>query len=119
MNGLFELGDFVSSSGEILPFKIECDALTDSDLYCIAAIIANKVKFGKVYGVPTGGDRLARALSDFRTTSKNVLLVDDVLTTGASMEEYKSRLTGNVIGWVVFARGELPDWISAVFKYGK
>ena len=119
MSGLFRFGDFVSSSGEILPFKIECDALTDSDLYCIAGIIANKVKFGSVYGVPTGGDRLARALSDFRTTSEDVLLVDDVLTTGASMEEYKSRLTGNVIGWVVFARGELPDWISAVFKYEK
>ena len=112
MSGLFRFGDFVSSSGEILPFKIECDALTDSDLYCIAGIIANKVKFGSVYGVPTGGDRLARALSDFRTTSKNVLLVDDVLT-------YKTRLIGDVIGWVVFARGELPDWISAVFKYEK
>ena len=114
---LFKWGEFRSHSGLKLPFKIECDALNESDIACIAEFIASKTSFGSVEGVPRGGLRLAAALEQYAEWKPpfNVLIVDDVLTTGRSMEEQKAIHQANVIGWVIFARIELPDWINAVF----
>ena len=115
---LFEWGEFRAHSGLTLPFKIECDALNEFDIACIAGFIASKTSFGSVEAVPRGGLRLAAALEQYAEWKPplNVLIVDDVLTTGRSMEEKKAiQFQSNVIGWVIFARIELPDWINAVF----
>ena len=117
---LFELGEFTSHSGLTLPFKIDCDALTDEDINCIAILIAAKTCFGAVEGIPRGGIRLADSLEEWATpeTSSTVLIVDDVLTTGASMEQWKAKQPNPdaVVGWVIFARTKPPEWVNAVFE---
>jgi len=116
----FECRRFRSHSGLSLDFKIDCDALLDSDIACLARIIAKKQEFRYVHGIPRGGTRLAKALREYANPdSTNMLIVDDVLTTGKSMEEAKRKYesTGlKIIGWVIFARGRLPNWIHAVFE---
>lgn len=120
---LFKQGVFTAHSGQELPYKIDCDALTDEDIECIAFIIASKTSFGVVEGIPSGGCRLADALEPYAEieASFNMLIVDDVLTSGASMEEWKPRHVSrispdDITGWVIFARGDVPKWVNAVFK---
>ena len=120
---LFDCGTFVSHSGVRLPFKIDCDALTDEDIECIAEIIASNVDFGVVEGISRGGDRLAAELEQYTVWQApfNILIVDDVLTTGKSMEKRKAGQPpqvhpDDVIGYVIFARGTLPSWVNAVFR---
>lgn len=120
---IFKWGEFRSHSGSILPFKIDCDALNSADIACIANQIASKISFGVAKGIPCGGIRLAKALekyADIKKTPFTVLLVDDVLTTGNSMEQMKSELSqlvhpDDVVGWVIFARVKPPEWVNAVF----
>ena len=120
---LFKSGDFTSHSGLKLPFKIDCDALSDDDIECIAEYIASKTKFGIVIGIPTGGQKLESALEKYAdiNNSNVVLIVDDVCTTGASMENIKATLPiwnhkKGIVGWVIFARTDIPKWINAMFK---
>jgi hypoxanthine phosphoribosyltransferase len=120
---LLKTGDFVSHSGLTLPFKINCDLLTQEDINCIAKYIAARCDFGVALGIVRGGIRLAEALDQYATQEApfNVLVVDDVLTTGKSMERSKAKLPpqvhqDDVIGWVIFARTEPPKWINYVFK---
>lgn len=110
---LFVNQTFVSHSGKVLDFKIDCDALTDADLATLASVIAKRFKFGAVEGVPRGGLRLAEALQPY-VTKGPALIVDDVLTTGASMEQARKALTDR--GVVIFARGPCPSWITPIFK---
>ena len=112
---LFQRGNFTLHSGQKSHFKIDCDALTDEDWEALAEMIWEKAgNFGKVIGVPTGGLKLAKALDKYATDGA-ILIVDDVLTTGRSMEEMKAACDGNVIGAVVFARNECPAWIHPLF----
>ena len=120
---LFKQGRFTSHSGQELPYKIDCDALTDEDIDCIAFIIASETDFGIVEGIPEGGCRLVAALEPYEKPDApfNILIVDDVLTTGASMEAAKATQPpevhpDDIIGWVIFARTEPPDWVHAVFR---
>ncbi len=114
---LFEDRSFVGHAGSKLLFKIECDALTDNDLETPAAIIARKYTFGRVISVPRGGLRLARALEKYRSPEGDVLIVDDVLTTGKSMEDMRLQLgEANVLGVVIFARGKCPSWVAPIFQ---
>jgi hypothetical protein len=47
--------------------------------------------FGEVEAVPTGGERLGKALLPYRDhRTARLLIVDDVWTTGASMEEQRA-----------------------------
>ena len=52
-----------------------------------------------------------------------VCIVDDVLTTGGSMEEFKIkrqwRDPSKYIGWVVFSRNRPPDWVRVLFQMPK
>jgi hypothetical protein len=106
---------FTMHSGQITDWKIECDGLTQEEIDTFAMITAQKFGFGHVVGVPTGGQRLAQALIPYTDpNSKVVLFVDDVLTTGASMDKMV-RKPGD-IGVVMFARGPCPDWVHPVFK---
>lgn len=120
---LFSSGKFESHSGIELPFKIDCDYLNNEDIGCIAKYIASKCSFGMVFGIPSGGDRLTEALEQYVEPDApfNVLIVDDVLTTGSSMEYEKASMPtqvhqDDIIGWVIFARIEPPKWINYMFK---
>lgn len=118
--GLFIGGEFAAHSGEILPFKIDCDALTDTDLKTLAVEVAKKFKFSSVYGIPRGGVRFAGALAIHCSDTGPLLIVDDVLTTGRSMQETRSAillagLEDQPLGVVIFARGPCPDWIIPLF----
>lgn len=115
-NGLFQLGIFTLHSGEKASFKIDCDALTESDMECIAWMLNLKLPpFGTVEGIPRGGMRLAVAMEKYITpSSKRILLVDDVYTTGMSMEV--ARGLRHVTGAVIFARNKPSYWIVPLFS---
>ena len=116
---LFQLGDFTLHSGDKSFFKIDCDALTDDDWATLARMIyENVTKFRKVIGIPNGGQKLAEALKPYRFPNPEnpILIVDDVLTTGNSMEDMKSKLGENCIGAVVFTRNKCPGWITPLFE---
>lgn len=109
------------SSGQTSDFKIDCDALVSYDIACLAYLISKNIKFSRVVGVPTGGDRLALALTKYITPSVDTLLIcDDVLTTGKSMErarqEQENGEESSVRGIVIFARSKPNDWINCIFQ---
>ncbi len=117
MSNLFEKKTFKMHSGDIGHWKIECDALTDEDLDTLAYIIASKLLFKKIIGVPTGGLRIAKALEKYKSDKGWCLIVDDVLTTGQSMEQAKSQCVDEyILGVVLFARDKYPGWIVPVFN---
>ena len=102
-------------------WKIECDALTDEDWETLAAMVSRRVAFKMVLGVPRGGHKLRKPLMKYIQDDPTlpVLIVDDVLTTGRSMEALKATveegLEVDLVGYVVFARGECPPWVRALF----
>ena len=114
---LFRLGNFTAHSGQELSFKIECDALSDKDLRTLAALAARRLAFSEVMGVPQGGILFASFLERYTKKDGPLLIVDDVLTTGNSMETAR-RACGSdeVIGLVIFARGPCPSWIKPIFS---
>lgn len=122
--GLFQLGDFKLHSGARSRWKIECDSLSNEDLRGLARMAQEILPpFGEVEGVPTGGLRFATKLLPYGRSWQNweeekgdlpVLIVDDVLTTGNSMEE--QRAGREAIGLVIFARGPCAQWIRPIFK---
>ncbi len=113
---LFQNKKITSHAGLVLPFKIECDALTREDIETLADIISRHYTFNKVYGVPRGGLRLAAALEKYCSPEGDILIVDDVLTTGSSMEEARRRIGKEARGLVIFARGKCPEWVSCIFQ---
>lgn len=128
---LFRAGNFRLNSGATSTWKLECDALTDDDWRALAAMISQMVgPFRHCISVPRGRDRLRDALTPLATFGP-ILLVDDVLTTGRSIERTRDRwwergdgraMPGGffrnmtVIGAVVFARGKCPKWVKALFQ---
>jgi orotate phosphoribosyltransferase len=122
---LFNLSEteFTPHGGGRSRVLIDCTALTGEDWEALALLLAERLPpFAAVVGVPRGGLPLADRLRHHaRALGRCVLLVDDVLTTGRSMEEARRRLlaAGNehVHGAVVFARGPLvPDWVTPLFR---
>lgn len=114
---LFESQKFVMHSGEVSDWKIECDALTPMDLHTLAVLTAKAIgPFGKVEGVPSGGLKFAFYLSRFRDINSDVLvIVDDVLTTGHSMETH--RAGRDAVGVVIFNRGKVDlPWVHSIFR---
>ncbi len=114
---MFRDGDFVAHSGRTLPWKIDCDALTDDDLACLAKLVGGRFPvFSEVIGVPRGGLRFAEALRPYAVAEAPMtIVVDDVLTTGRSMEDARKSIKGPSCGIVIYARGPLPRWVKAVF----
>ena len=115
---LFQKKTFKMHSGETGLFKIECDALTEEDLETIAFIISQEFDFKSVIGVPTGGLRLAEKLQPYcQDRGVSCLIVDDVLTTGRSMEEERLKHPNQSLqGVVIFSRGRCPKWVKPVFQ---
>jgi orotate phosphoribosyltransferase len=116
---LFQKQTFKLHSGGVSDFKIECDAFTNADIETLAYIISKRIKFKDVVGVPRGGVRLEQALEKYKSDSGCFLIVDDVLTTGTSMEVMKQEVYGKslgVKGVVVFARNKCPEWVEAIFQ---
>ena len=105
---LFNWGKFISHSGKELNYKIDCDALTDQDLDCLAQLVNSKLPCGfkTVIGVPRGGLRFAKALTPYcREGGYYHLVCDDVLTTGKSMRRTMDKLKlSPTIGIVIFSR---------------
>ncbi len=117
---LLQYQRFKMHSGNFSDFKIECDALAQEDYDTIAKIIIKKFEFSEVHGVPRGGIPFALSLGKhLKSESKNVLIVDDVFTTGTSMNEARNAIENNeekqIIGIVLFARNPTPSWIYPVF----
>jgi hypothetical protein len=129
MNAI-QLGDFVLRSGKKSPYKIECDAFGPDDWHYIAKLAAARVPpFRIVTGVPRGGSPFARALQAYATPGDPtlpVLVADDVVTTGGSMDRWVKTLIADPQTlwatpatrweWVAaFGRRPFPDWVTAVF----
>jgi len=118
---LFQKKNLILNSGLSSDFKIECDALTDKDIECLSYLISKKIQFKSVFGVPTGGIKIQKELEKYCINDDNlpILICDDVLTTGGSMERFKESLSlsdKNVKGIVLFSRGNCPNWIDSLFK---
>lgn len=115
---------FKLHSGDIVKWKIECDALVDWDLRALAKLASEKLHWKRVVSVPTGGDRFAHFLREFNRASGQTLIVDDVTTTGASlalkrkqvMHEHPELGEDDITGLVIFARGRPDDWVRAIFQ---
>ena len=111
---IFQFGWFSSHSRFQLPWKLDLESLNREDWDSLAKLISWKFAFRAVYGVPKGGVQLAAALRPYAEPGYPMLIVDDVLTTGRSMEEARTRLgvmDEPVIGVVVAARGVCPSWV--------
>lgn len=102
-------------SGGRSDWLIDCDALSDGSVSTLAWLIAGRFVFREAIGVPRGGLRLAQELNRYATAAGGILIVDDVLTTGASMEGIRKDFGGDPQGVVIFARGACPDWVTPVF----
>lgn len=113
---LFQQGNFKLHSGKSSKWKIDCDALQLEDWETLAQITSEIIpSWGPVLGVPTGGEIFAKCLRKHSVEGGRLLIADDVLTTGGSMEEI--RVGRDAMGIVVFARGKCPDWIIPIFQY--
>jgi orotate phosphoribosyltransferase len=117
---LFQLGEFVLHSGQKSIFKIECDNLTDEDIETFAKM-ASHISFKSVEGIPRGGVRFAEALKKYTDPDSDLhLVVDDVFTTGASMQEAiaAARWRGEEVvrGLAIFSRGTPDDGTEIIFS---
>lgn len=101
-------------SGIVSNWKIECDSLTDGDIALLARLMAERIgQFSAVEGVPRGGLRIANELRRYAWSYGPLVIVDDVCTTGNSLET--QRAGREAIGFVIFARGPTPSWARALF----
>ena len=123
---LFQKINFTSHSGLDLTWKIEMDALSREDWECITQMILElSPPFREAVGIPRGGVKLGKLLNLHGTGKREhpICIVDDVLTTGGSMIEFKRkrqwRNPTKYIGWVVFARSRPPDWVRVLFQMPK
>lgn len=113
---VFRSGEFRLHSGGLSDWKVDLDALGPADWETLARLIARRVgPFERVEGIARGGLPLAAALARYVSSSGGLLIVDDVCTTGSSLEE--ARRGREARGFVVFARGKLPPWVEALFVY--
>lgn len=116
---LFRTGKFPLHSGGESDFKIDCDWLTDEDIEALAHKFGPALPpYSMVIGIPWGGIRLATELENYTNPQGGILIVDDVYTTGNSMEQEKNKIAPNYTtsGIVIFARKAVPDWITAIFQ---
>lgn len=119
---LFVAKTFTSHSRKELSWKVECDTLTSEDWDGIVAachdadLIPQRIK--SLVPVMRGGlpflDAIMRRGDFLWSSSAPRLIVDDVLTTGASMRTHMPQSSD--IGLVAFARGPLPPNVRALWR---
>lgn len=116
-DGWLQLAPVRLNSGRWSSYKIECDHLSDAEVQAACALLAEVLPpFGWVSGVPTGGDRLAEAMKPFASDDRGpLLIIDDVWTTGGSVERHRSGFGAipTVVG-VLIARGPTPPDVTAL-----
>ena len=114
---LFEKKNFISHAGIPMTWKLECDAISESEWEALATMIMDyqKEPFGKVVGIPRGGIPLQKALEPFATGNDTdpLLVVDDVYSTGTSFIEFCGE--DDCLKWVVFARKTTENGVRALF----
>lgn len=126
---LIRLADVTLHSGGRSWFKLAADEFIRDNLPGLVALARAAVApFAAVSGIPTGGLLLAGALAPHASPDAHgLLLVDDVLTTGASFFEARRAAwvargepefvrQGWCRGVVVFARGPCPPFVKALFQ---
>jgi hypothetical protein len=119
---LFVDEEFTSHAGLQLGWKIEMDALYESDWRCLAKMILEYETrpFREAVGIPRGGKRLGDILNESSTGNPDdpVLIVDDVYTTGTSFKEFiaENYLVTPVICWAVFARDVVSSNVNVLFQ---
>jgi hypothetical protein len=122
---LFQLGDFTLHSGAKSKWKLECDALSDSDWKALAEMMAQMTgPFSSVEGISRGGLKLVEYLDRYKTEEPGQhLIVADVLTTGGSLVRARAAYLAEpdhwstrILGAVVFARGPCPPWVKTLFQ---
>ena len=125
MIDLFQKIDFTSHAGLDLTWKIEMDALSHREWECISHMIRElSPPFREAIGIPRGGNVLGKLLNRHGPGKEEdpICIVDDVLTTGMSMDTYREEMDierwqkSCALGWVVFARVRPPKWIKALFQ---
>lgn len=108
-------GRYELASGKVSPFKIDCDHLTHEDWIALCDLALCFLKpFSEVEGVPTGGNYWADLMAHYCQEKGGLLIVDDVLTTGGSIE--RQRAGREAQGLVLFARAAPPPWVRALFR---
>lgn len=111
---LFKSGDFILPTGERTDWVINCDSLTDEDMQTLARIAADLLPpFGAVIPVMRNGPRFAQALTRYTQEGGRLLIAEDVVTTGNSMEEIRDGR--DCLGIAIFARRPPPVWITALW----
>lgn len=112
---LFKSGDFTLHSGNRVDWIIDCNFLSSEDINTLA-LIGSKIlpPFGTVLPVMRGGLRLAIALSKYGQDGGRLLIAEDVVTTGQSMEDVRDGR--DAIGICIFARGPVPSWVTPIWS---
>jgi len=118
---IFQNKVFLGHSGQTLNWNVECDSLSVNDWDWAAARVAEKYGFITVEGIPRGGTPFEKALIKHISQTGYHLIVDDVFTTGKSMEEARSKFkihvsAEGILGIVLFARAETPEWIEPIWR---
>lgn len=112
---LFKLGNFILSSGERTDWVIDCNALSDGDIKAMVSIaIGILPPFGSVVATTHGDMRFVQELSHHSQDGGRLLIAQDVITNGNSMEE--ARDGRDAIGICMFARQKPPSWVKAVWR---
>lgn len=114
---IFNYGNYTLPSGGRSRWKLDLSELNDEEWVEIADIAIRCLPlFGSVESVPTGGDKLANILHAHRRKDHpNILIVEDVITTGQSMELIRDG-RDDAVGLAVFSRmNPPPPWVTPLF----
>jgi hypothetical protein len=113
---LIQRRDYEMQSGGVAAYHIDCSALTGQSLDTLAWLVASNGDFCAVEAASPRGQRFAGALERYRSEAGVRLIVDDVLTSGSSMEAARARLGWHdAVGVVLFARVPCPALILPLF----
>lgn len=123
MKSLIESGKFTLSSGQETAWRFNEEGLSDETLDALAKIVCRTWIVGladQIVPAEHGGIRFANALRYKHAKIENgrkqhTLVVDDVFTSGRSMERERLKYEEPVIGLVILERKPSPTWVYPIF----